>query len=353
MSTVGRMTHHVLVSRRRTHRRRPTLRRAHHWPSQAGAHGGDAGPDSELAGASSMLEVPSRFLMPLSDPHQMTLARTPGQVHVTTVIEGDTSAPGSHEPSVLDMPLTTLTWRDPFEWLALGWRDFTQSRSIGLFYGACFVLMGWLLLACFRAAPEYTLALSAGFLLLGPFLCLGLYQASRSIERGERPSFLASVMAWRVNQSQLAIFACVLLVLEMLWGRSAMIVFAISFEGIPDFSGSLASFFTGEMLMFVISYVVVGAIFAGLIYAISAISMPMMMDMGADAISAALTSMRLVFTQTGVMLMWGFIITLLVVMAMLPGFLGLVVVGPVLGHASWHAYKAVVTQREGAEPRQG
>ncbi|RTL33966.1 MAG: DUF2189 domain-containing protein [Burkholderiales bacterium] len=243
------------------------------------------------------------------------------------------------------MPLTQLNWHDPFEWLSLGWHDFARAPLIGLFYGACFVAMGWLLVACFHQAPEYSLALSAGFLLLGPFLCLGLYEVSRRLQRGEPVSMWSSLTAWRVSSGQLAIFAGVLLVLEMLWGRSAMVVFAISFDGVPDFSGPLSSMMTEEYLTFFASYLVVGAIFAGLIFAFSVISMPMMLDKSTDAISAALASMRLVTTQAGVMLLWGALITLLIVMAMLPGFLGLLVVGPVVGHASWHAYRAATTPR--------
>ena len=89
-------------------------------------------------------------------------------------------------------------------------------------------------------------------------------------------------------------------------------------------------------------WLVVGAVFAGLIFAISVVSIPMILDRSVDAVSAGLTSLRLCLTQPWVMLIWGALITLLVVLAMLPGFLGLLVVGPVLGHASWHAYRSAV-----------
>jgi uncharacterized membrane protein len=329
MSTAGRLTHHVLVSRRRTHRRRPTLRRVHQWPSQQEAQ-------------ASQLDIPSRFLTPIAEAPlspRMALSATAGQVDVGMVIEVDAEE-AARRASVLDMPLAQLRWRDPFHWLALGWQDFSRAPVIGLFYGACFVLMGWLLLACFKQAPEYTLALSAGFLLMGPFLCLGLYEVSRSMALGQRPSFWSSLTAWRVSSGQLSIFAGVLLVLEMLWGRAALIVFAISFDGMPDFSGPISTLLTGDTLVFIVTYMAVGAIFAGLIYAMSVISMPMILDKSTDAISAGLASMRLVMTQPGVMLMWGALISGLVLLAMLPGFFGLLIVGPVLGHASWHAYKA-------------
>jgi uncharacterized membrane protein len=86
----------------------------------------------------------------------------------------------------------------------------------------------------------------------------------------------------------------------------------------------------------------VGAVFAGLIYAVSVVSIPMILHRQTDAITAGLTSMRLVLTQTGVMLWWAFLITLFVALAMLPWFAGLLVVGPVIGHASWHAYRSAV-----------
>lgn len=310
MGTVGRMSHHNVLGRRRGMPRRTTLKRHQgQWAA--------------------------------SPP-----AVAPSDAHIDTcdayTAVSETVEDSSREPSVLDLPLATLSWRDPFRWLKLGWADFLRAPAIGLFYGVCFVLMGWGLLAVFEFAPQYTLALSAGFLLMGPFLCLGMYQASRDGEKGRKPELWRSLGAWQISSAQLAIFAAILLVLEMLWGRAAMIVFAISFSGMPDFNGPLASFFTEEYLTFFALYTVVGGVFAGLIYAISVISMPMILDRGADAISAGLASIKLVSTQTGVMLLWAACIAGLILLALLPGFLGLLIVGPVLGHASWHAYRAVL-----------
>ena len=128
----------------------------------------------------------------------------------------------------------------------------------------------------------------------------------------------------------------------MLWGRVALVIFALSVNGMPDFQGSLLKLLDPKNIGFIVAYLGAGAVFAGLIYAISVISIPMILDRRVDAINAALTSLRLVLTQPGVMLAWGALLTLLVVLALLPGFIGLVVVGPVLGHASWHAYRAAV-----------
>lgn len=244
--------------------------------------------------------------------------------------------------SPFELPLARLRFADPFRWLMLGWRDFTRCPGIGLFYGTAFTAMGWALMKAFEHAPAYVLALSAGFLLMGPFLALGMYDASRKLERGERPDLGDSLLAWEPHIGALAIFAFVLLVLEMLWARASLIVFALSFDGMPDFKGSLRALLNPENLQFIIAYVGVGGVFAAIIYSVSVISMPMILDRDTDAISAGLTSMRLVLSQTGVMLLWGALLTALVVLAMLPWFLGLLVIGPVLGHASWHAYRAAL-----------
>lgn len=244
--------------------------------------------------------------------------------------------------SVFDIVLNELRFSDPFRWLVLGWRDFKRAPGIGLFYGTCFTTMGWILLKVFEYSPAWTLALSAGFLLVGPFLCLGLYDVSSKLERGAKPDFGDSLTAWDTKLGTMAIFGTVLLVLEMVWARASLVVFALSFEGMPDFQGSLLKLVDPENVEFIIAYIGVGSIFAALIYAVSVVSIPMILDRQTDAISSGLTSIRLCLSQPGVMLIWGVLITLLVVAAMLPGFLGLLVIGPVLGHATWHAYRAAV-----------
>jgi uncharacterized membrane protein len=239
----------------------------------------------------------------------------------------------------LNIQLQPLRYRDPLRWLYLGLRDFLRAPFIGLFFGACFMVMGWALMKMFEAAPAYVLALAAGFLLLAPALCLGLYRVSQVLERGEKPDFGDALLAFDARIGPLALFGLVLLVLEMVWARAALVIFALSFDGMPDFKGSLMALLNPENLGFIVAYLSVGAVFAGLIFALSVITMPMLLDRPVDAVTAALTSLRLVFTQPGVMLFWGAIITLLSVLAMLPWFTGLLVVAPVIGHASWHAYR--------------
>ena len=136
-----------------------------------------------------------------------------------------------------------------------------------------------------------------------------------------------SLTAWDEHIGQMAIFGFVLLVLEMVWARSTLVIFALSFDGMPDFKGSLMALFNPENIEFIVAWMAVGSAFAVIIFSVSVVSIPMMLDAQVDAITAGLTSLRLVLTHTGVMLLWGALITALVVIAMLPWFAGLLVTG--------------------------
>lgn len=244
--------------------------------------------------------------------------------------------------SIFSLQLAELSMVDPFTWIKKGWQDFARHPAPGLFYGFAFFVMGHALWAVFKSAPAYVLALSAGFLLMGPFLCLGLYHASRCIERGEQPSLGASLVAWTPTKGAMGIFAGVLLILEMLWGRASLIVFAVTFNTVPSTDNTLTQLLDPENIGFLATYTVVGGAFAGLIFVASVIAIPMIMDRQVDAVSAGLTSIRACVQNPGVMLLWGVVITTLIGLSMLPYFAGLLVTGPVIGHATWHAYRAIV-----------
>lgn len=275
-----------------------------------------------------------------------TPTSTPPQATDTPADSGLTSdyvpyvAP--EKASIFSLPLANLPLSAPWTWVKKGYDDFMCCPKTGLFYGLCFFLMGHALWAVFVNAPAYVLALSAGFLLMGPFLCLGLYHSSREIEEGRRPSLRQSLLVWRPTKGAMGIFAGVLLILEMIWGRASLIVFAVTFNTMPGAESTLAQLVSWENIGFLVTYVTVGAFFAGLIFVTSAISIPMIMDRQVDAVSAGLTSIRACFQNPGAMFTWGMLITVLIGLSMLPFFLGLLIVGPVIGHATWHAYRAIV-----------
>ncbi len=135
----------------------------------------------------------------------------------------------------------------------------------------------------------------------------------------------------------------VLVVLELLWGRASLVVFAVFFNtGMPSTEGVLKAVFNPENWEFLAVYLAVGGVFASLVYTTAAVSIPMILDRDTDAISAAITSFQVVLENTAVMVLWGLLITLLVVLALLPWGAGLLILGPWLGHASWHAYRGSV-----------
>ena len=250
----------------------------------------------------------------------------------------------------LTMRLNEVSMFTPLQWWFAGWRDFFRTPWIGLFFGCCFFLMGHILLRAFESATEYVLALSAGFLLMGPFMCLGLYRTSKSLQEGRRPQLSQALDAWLPTAGTMALFAAVLLVLEMLWARASLIVFAVSFDVVPEDTNIVDQLLDPANLDFLIAYVAVGAVFAGLIFMASVVAIPMIMDRKVDAITAALTSVRACFTNPLAMLVWGGTITTTIVLAMLPYFLGLLVMGPVMGYATWHAYRAIVPPESAQTP---
>jgi uncharacterized membrane protein len=233
---------------------------------------------------------------------------------------------------------------DLLHWLAAGWRDMRAHPGISAFYGVSFCLMALVLGAVFRSRPEYTMSIASGCLLLGPFLAMGLYEVSRRREQGLAPELGDSLTCWESHLRSMAMLVLVLIVLELLWGRASLVVFAVFFNtGMPSTSSVVQAVFNPDNWEFVAAYTVVGGAFAVLVFAIAVVSIPMILDRDTDAISAAITSIEVFFHNTGVMLLWGALITFMVIVSlMLPWGLGLLFSGPLLGHASWHAYRGTV-----------
>jgi len=231
----------------------------------------------------------------------------------------------------------------PLRWLAAGWRDFLANPVPSAFYGACFAVMGFLIYFVFGRAYQYVSALVTGFFLVGPFLAIGLYDLSRRRERGQ-PAWLAPTLdAWRPNVGSVGIFALVLCVILLVWARASLVVFALFFTyDMPDLHGFLAQVVSFKHVEFLLAYLCVGGFFAVLVFAISVVSVPMMLDRNTDGIVASLTSLRAFAANVPAMIAWGFLIVLLVALGFATWFAGLVVVVPVIGHATWHAYRDLV-----------
>lgn len=269
-------------------------------------------------------------------------------INESTQIKPDDDANGyvPYVPPASDAPLkeiAVLQLADPFRWLARGWRDMMAVKGIAAFYGVCFWLMALVLGAVFRSKPEYAMSIASGCLLVGPFLAMGLYEVSRRREQGLMPELSVSLTCWDAHIRSMGMLVLVLIVLELLWGRASLVVFAVFFNtGMPSTTGVMQAIFNLQNWEFLAVYLLVGGFFAGLVFSVAVVSIPMILDRDTDAISAAITSLQVVFSNLPVMLLWGALLTGLVVVALLPWGLGLLLVGPWLGHASWHAYRGSV-----------
>lgn len=259
---------------------------------------------------------------------------------------GDTLKPPAAE-SAGDFPrIRTIPLQAPWRWLAAGLADLRQAGGISFFYGTCFAAAGWLMETVFQRAYALFAGLTTGFLLLGPFLAMGIYDVSRRLERGEAPSLGPTLSAWRPNLANVGVFAAVLAVVLLLWARASMVIFALFFDApeLPTFAGIVHSVLAFEQPEFALAYFAVGGFFAAFVFAISVVAVPLMLDRNTDAVTAALASLIACGRNTGPMILWAGCIAVLVALGFATLFVGLIVVMPLIGHATWHAYRDLVVK---------
>ena len=231
--------------------------------------------------------------------------------------------------------------------LAAGWRDVLHAPQYGLFFACFYVVGGWLVTWAVMAKGQlwWTLPAAAGFPILGPFVACGLYEVSRRLEAGQplRRGEVFSVI-FRQKDRQIPSMAAVIVVFFLFWNFLSHMIFAL-FLGratLTNVSSSLGIFLTPEGLAMLAVGTGVGAVFATLLFSLTVVSLPMLLEREVDFVTAMLTSLEVVRTSPVVMLVWGALIGALLFVGMLPGFLGLFAVLPLLGHASWHLYRRAI-----------
>ncbi len=257
---------------------------------------------------------------------------------VETASPTEPAAPRSRFPVVRE-----VGWGAPFSWLARGARDLRAQPWPPLFYGLCFAAMGWLLGVLLRPAPGLMMALTGGFLLMGPFLAMGLYEVARGREAGVPCNLTASTIAWSRNLMNIAILGIGMGVVLALWARSSMMVIAISFpRQMPSVAVLLEEIAAGRNVGFLATWFGVGALFATLVFAFAAVAIPLMLDRSTDAITAMLASAVAFGRNLGPMLVWAALIVLLVVAGFATFFVGLIVTVPWVGLATWHSYRDLI-----------
>ena len=247
--------------------------------------------------------------------------------------------------SALSLPaVRRITLSQPWQWLGAGWNDLRRAPFASLAYGLLFVLMGYLLVATVEGQFTSVLALTTGFLLVGPVLAVGLYEISRRLEAGEPVSLSRALTAWRVNAQSIALFGVVVGLVMIVWARLAAVLFAVLVGGRElSLEASAAQlFFSGSGLTFLLVFVGVGALLAGVVFTISVVSVPMMLDRKADFVTAILTSEAAVRANPAPMVLWAALIALFTGLGLVTFYLGLAIALPLIGHATWHAYRSLV-----------
>ncbi|MFC3166410.1 DUF2189 domain-containing protein [Ciceribacter thiooxidans] len=233
-----------------------------------------------------------------------------------------------------------------FGWLSEGWRDLWRNPLPSLLYGFAVFLLSLAIVWClFRFQLDYILFPAlAGFMVVGPLVAIGLYRKSRDIEEGVRPSLARMVLVKAASGAQVWYTGAILCLLMLVWMRAAVIIYAL-FMGLRPFPGLdrivTMLFSTTEGLGMIFVGTVVGGLFAAFSFAISTFAIPMLLAERTDAFTAMGTSISLVFRNLPVMLVWGAIVLALSAIGIVTGLLGLIIIFPLLGHGTWHSYKAI------------
>lgn len=232
------------------------------------------------------------------------------------------------------------------QWLTAGWRDFTAQQGASLLYGiGVFLISAAIVAGIFAFGWDYILFPAfAGFMVVGPLLAVGLYEKSRRLAAGTPVSLADMIFVRPASGGQLLFTGVLLCGLMLLWMRAAVIIYALffgllPFPGLEHIAPVLFATPAGWALLFVGT--VIGALFAAFSFAVSAFSVPMMLEERVDALTAMGTSMQLVWNNLPVVLAWGAIVLALFVLSLATGLLGLIVVFPLLGHGTWHAWRAI------------
>lgn len=254
-----------------------------------------------------------------------------------------TTVSGKRDPVVL-----RITASDIVEAFGQGLRDFQTAPVYGLALGALYAAGGVAVVLCVVALGVSYLAypLVAGFALIGPFAAAGLYEVSRRRETGQ-PLSAGAIWHTLRSRSEIGWMAFITLFVFIMWMYQARFLMAL-FLGLNASFSTLQQFITvvlttNEGLLFLLVGNVIGAALSLLLFSLTAVSFPLLLDRDdVDFVTAMITSVRAVVMNPAPMIGWAAVIVALLIISALPFFLGLLVTLPVLGHTTWHLYRRIV-----------
>jgi len=243
--------------------------------------------------------------------------------------------------------IRSLSYEDVLSSLKAGFGDFRRVPLFGLFFGGIFSITGIVIFLQLMVwgSSYWVLPIAVGFPLLGPFLAVGLYEVSHRLQEKEPLDWGAILtIVLREKARQIPSMVFVSLFFFLVWVYLAHLIFALSF-GLKPLTNIMTStdiLFSQEGILMLFAGTVVGGALAFLLFAVTVVSIPMIIDREIDAVTAMITSFRAVLENKGPMLLWGAIIAVSSLIAMIPLFLGMLIVFPILGHATWHLYKRAI-----------
>ena len=233
----------------------------------------------------------------------------------------------------------------PFRWLRQGWDDMRYSLTASLGHGLIITAMGWVVVM-FTSNHLYLFAAAvSGFLLVSPLMAAGLYELSRRKESGQPVSFELSLNGLRVNAHRLTGLAVLLVLSIIIWFGLSAVIFKDYFHGeLPAASGAIyqTSWITSGGTTFLLTYGAVGGVIAAGVFILTAVSIPMIMDRSTDLITAMTTSVRTVMANVPAMFLWAALLVTLTAIGFATWLWGMIIIIPLLGHATWHAYRDTV-----------
>lgn len=257
------------------------------------------------------------------------------------------SAPREARVNRAEIAIRSISTDDVYAALRRGWADFRAAPQFGLFFGGVYALLGILIFTQLWVIDQsyWILPFAFAFPLVGPFIAIGLYEVSRRREAGE-PLDWSEVLGavWRQRGGQLPSMAFVVLAgfFVWMWIASLLVILFVGGMNLAVYSDPGAIFGTPNGLGLLLVGGAVGGVIAAVLFSVTAVSLPMLLERDVDYVTAMVTSFRAVTSNPLPMMNWAWIVAAGLFVGMVPLFLGLIVALPVLGHTTWHIYRAVV-----------